>query len=147
MSLDDRPFWERKRLDEMSRDEWERLCDGCAKCCLVKLEFEDTGELELTMVACRLLDAETCRCTSYAERHLAVDDCVVLTPEKIAKIAWLPQTCAYRLLARGQPLPPWHPLITGDPESVHLAGMSVRGRTISEDVVNDDDFEDYLLEG
>lgn len=126
------PFWERKKLREMTRDEWESLCDGCGKCCLNKLEHEDTGEILYTDVACRLLDLDTCRCTSYADRHRFVQDCRKLTPLNVSTIAWLPTTCAYRLLAEGETLRWWHPLVSGDPKTVEEAGISVRGRIVSE---------------
>ncbi len=126
------PFWERVPLDRMSRDQWESLCDGCGKCCLMKLEDEDTGEVVPTNIACRLLDRDSCQCSNYRHRKAHVPDCVRLTPAKIETFAWLPTTCAYRLLAEGEALPDWHPLITGDPDSVHRAGVSVRGWTISE---------------
>lgn len=139
-------FWELplKRLD---REEWEALCDGCGKCCLNKIEYEDTGELAFTRVACRLLDGETCRCSSYENRHDFVPDCVVLTPKKLREIAWwLPSTCAYRLRAEGKPLYDWHYLISGDRESVHRAGASVRGWTISELLVTEDDWDEHIIE-
>ncbi len=126
------PFWKRKGLAEMTQGEWESLCDGCAKCCLHKLEDIDTGELAFTNVACRLLDVGRCRCGDYERRATLESDCVVLSPRNIAKLAWMPSTCAYRLLAEGKPLPHWHPLVSGDPDSVHRAGISVRGRCISE---------------
>lgn len=126
------PFWERKTLREMTRDEWESLCDGCGKCCLNKLEHEVTGEILYTDVACRLLDLDTCRCTSYADRHRFVSDCRKLTPLNVHTIAWLPTTCAYRLLAEGETLRWWHPLVSGDPKTVEKAGISVRGRIVSE---------------
>lgn len=125
-------FWETKTLREMSRAEWEQLCDGCGKCCIHKLEDEETGELLPTNVACRLLDRRSGRCTDYRNRRAYVPECVRLTPEKLDTLDWLPSTCAYLLLHRGQPLPDWHPLVTGDPESVHVAGQSVRGWTVSE---------------
>ncbi len=131
------PFWKRKSLDEMSPAEWESLCDGCAKCCLGKVDDPAGTGLVTTAVACRLLDIEACRCTSYGDRHRFVPDCVRLTPAKVRKLAWLPATCAYRLLAEGGDLPGWHPLISGEPESVHAAGQSVRGRAISERGVDD----------
>jgi uncharacterized cysteine cluster protein YcgN (CxxCxxCC family) len=126
-------FWETKPLERMSRAEWESLCDGCGKCCLHKLEVEDTGELVATNVACRLLDRRTGRCGDYRNRRAHVPDCVRLTPESVKRIDWLPSTCAYRLLADGRPLPEWHPLLTGDPGSVRRAGQSVSGWTVSED--------------
>jgi uncharacterized protein len=126
------PFWKRKRLDEMTRGEWESLCDGCGKCCLNKLEDERTGEILHTDVACRLLHPETCRCMNYENRKRYVPDCQILRPENIHRFSWLPSTCAYRLLYEGKDLEWWHPLISGDPESVHKAGISVRGRHHSE---------------
>jgi len=140
-----RPFWEIKALDEMSRAEWESLCDGCGKCCLHKVEDSDTGEVWYTRIACRLLDLESCRCTRYAERTRHVPDCVTLTPEKVAAFGWLPATCAYRLVAEGKPLHDWHPLISGDPESVHHAGISIRGRARPEQLLDDPDDPDELL--
>ncbi|MCP5424197.1 MAG: YcgN family cysteine cluster protein [Gammaproteobacteria bacterium] len=125
-------FWLSKSLAEMTPVEWESLCDGCGKCCLHKLEDADTGELFFTNVACRLLDLKSCRCRHYAQRTLCVPDCLQLTPESIAQITWLPDTCAYRLLAEGRELPEWHPLRTGDAHSVQRARKSVRGRAISE---------------
>lgn len=140
------PFWRTKTLAEMSPEEWESLCDGCAKCCLLKLEDEDTGEIVHTDVACRLLDLATCRCRHYARRQRYVPDCRILEPNRIGRIAWLPSTCAYRLLHEGKDLPAWHPLITGDPESVHRAGVSVRDRVLSEGEVDEDELEDRVVE-
>jgi uncharacterized cysteine cluster protein YcgN (CxxCxxCC family) len=125
-------FWEAP-LQSLDRDEWEALCDGCGKCCLHKLEDEETGALHPTNVACRLLDRSSCRCTNYRLRKVFVPDCVRLDLARMTKIDWLPSTCAYRLRSEGKPLPEWHYLISGDRESVHAAGMSVRGWTISED--------------
>jgi uncharacterized cysteine cluster protein YcgN (CxxCxxCC family) len=122
------PFWTRKSLEDMTVAEWESLCDGCARCCLVKLEDEDTGMTYPTDVGCTLLDGDGCRCRSYADRQEKVPDCVKLTPQAVRRIPWLPPTCAYRLLAEGRTLYWWHPLVSGDPESVHAAGVSVRGR-------------------
>jgi len=130
-------FWEEKRLSEMSRAEWESLCDGCGKCCVHKLEDEETGEIHATNVACRLLDRRTGLCKDYRHRQAYVPECVRLTPSRLRELDWLPGTCAYRLLGEGKPLPDWHPLITGDPETVHQAGQSVRGWTVSEDDVGD----------
>jgi uncharacterized cysteine cluster protein YcgN (CxxCxxCC family) len=126
-------FWEERPLDKLSRDEWESLCDGCGKCCLHKLEDEETGEVFPTNVACRLLDRRESRCKDYANRKTYVPDCVRLNPTKLHELDWLPSTCAYRLLANGQPLPDWHYLISGSRETVHEAGMSTRGWTVSED--------------
>lgn len=126
------PFWKRKTLAEMSAAEWESLCDGCGRCCLHKLRDDATGALSFTNVACRLLDTETCRCTDYAHRRRRVPDCVQLTPETVAEIDWLPPSCAYRRLAEGRDLPAWHPLITGEQESVQRAGASVSGRVVPE---------------
>jgi hypothetical protein len=140
-------FWERKPLNKLSRAEWEALCDGCGKCCLNKLEDEESGEVALTRVACRLLDDASCRCAQYEIRHQFVPDCIVLKPENLDSHAyWMPQTCAYRLLWQGRPLPDWHPLITGDPDSVHKAGVSVRGMTVSEFDTPEDDWEDHIIE-
>jgi uncharacterized protein len=125
---DDRPFWRRKALAEMSPAEWESLCDGCARCCLVKLEDEDTGEIAYTDVGCTLLDAKSCRCRDYPGRQARVPDCVRLTPDVVGALNWLPPTCAYRLVAEGRDLYWWHPLVSGDPRSVHLAGISVQDR-------------------
>ncbi|MCU0802181.1 MAG: YcgN family cysteine cluster protein, partial [Rhodobacteraceae bacterium] len=140
-------FWETVPLAKLTPQEWEALCDGCGKCCLNKLEFEDTGEVAFTRVACRLLDGETCQCSNYANRKQFVPECVVLTPKTLPKVAyWLPRTCAYRLLHEGKPLEDWHPLISGDPQSVHKAGMSVKGWTIPEFEVDEDDWEDHIID-
>ena len=139
-------FWELP-LDQLSAAEWEALCDGCGKCCLNKIEYEDTGEVDLTRVACRLLDNATCRCSSYPNRHDYVPDCIVLTPKKLREIAWwLPATCAYRLRAEGRPLFAWHYLISGDPETVHTAGITLRGQTVSEASITEDDWDQYIIE-
>jgi len=130
-------FWEERPLDRLTRPEWESLCDGCGKCCLHKLEDEETGEIFPTNVACRLLDRKGGGCRDYPNRRRFVPDCVRLTPAKLDRLDWLPETCAYRLVRDGQPLPAWHHLETGDPESVHAAGQSVRGWTVSEDEAGD----------
>lgn len=140
-------FWETISLQKMTGPEWEALCDGCGKCCLNKIEYEDTGEVEYTRVACRLLNGDTCQCGNYANRHHYVPECVRLNPKTLAKVAyWLPKTCAYRLLHNGNPIPEWHPLKTGDPESTHRSGNSVRGWTVSEAVVDEDDWDDFVIE-
>ena len=133
----DTPYWKRKRLEDMSKEEWEGLCDGCGQCCLHKLEDVDTGDIALTNVACRYLDLGSCRCGDYANRKVNVPDCVQLTPQNARELAWLPASCGYRLVARGQDLAWWHPLVSGDPGSVHEAGISVRGEAVSEDRVRD----------
>lgn len=121
------PFWRRKSLGEMSDAEWESLCDGCGRCCLVKLEDEDSGAVVYTDVGCTLLDAQSCRCSDYENRQARVPDCVRLTVEAVTTLSWLPKTCAYRLLGDGLDLHWWHPLVSGDPDTVHQAGISVRG--------------------
>jgi uncharacterized cysteine cluster protein YcgN (CxxCxxCC family) len=133
----EKPFWERKSLAEMTDGEWESLCDGCGLCCLVRFEDEETGEVIPTRVACRLFDADLCRCKDYPNRKQHVPDCIKLTPGNIEALKWMPPSCAYRRLHEGRSLPSWHPLLTGDPESVHRAGVSVRGQTISEAVLAD----------
>jgi len=125
-------YWKRKSLAEMTTEEWDGLCDGCALCCMHKVEDEETGEIFYADLACRLLDLDTCRCTDYANRAKKVAECFVLSVDKPEMYAWLPATCAYRRLANDQDLPDWHPLITGDPESVHEAGISVREKAVSE---------------
>jgi len=140
-------FWETKNLEEMSREEWESLCDGCARCCLLKLEDEDTGDLFYTSVVCRYLDRQQCNCTVYGERTILVPDCLELDKENVHHLNWMPHSCAYRLIAEGQPLADWHPLISGDPDSVHEAGISVRGFAISEDYVQSaEELENYIID-
>ena len=124
----DAPFWHSKPLEAMSAQEWESLCDGCGRCCLVKLEEEDTGAVHYTDVGCTLLDPDGCRCRDYPNRQATIPDCVRLTPEAVRPLGWLPSTCAYRLVAEGRDLYWWHPLVSGDPETVHAAGISVRDR-------------------
>ena len=131
------PFWKTTPLHALSEGQWESLCDGCARCCLLKAEDEDTGEVRYTEVACRLLDLDSCRCTDYRRRRQLVRDCVKLTPEKVATLDWLPATCAYRLVAEGRDLYWWHPLKSGDPGTVHDAGISVRDRVLPELDVGD----------
>jgi uncharacterized protein len=143
---DEQPFWKTKSLAEMTDWEWESLCDGCGRCCLVKLEDEDDGKIHFTDIGCRLLDGQTCRCSDYANRTARVHDCVRLTPQNLASLNWLPPTCAYRLLANGGDLYWWHPLVSGDPESVHAAGISVRARvSADEDAVPDAKLADHIV--
>jgi uncharacterized cysteine cluster protein YcgN (CxxCxxCC family) len=137
-------FWEDKPLEALDRAEWEQLCDGCGKCCIHKLEDEETGEFFATNVACKLLDRHSGRCSDYRHRRAYVPECVRLTPKLAATLDWLPETCAYKLRAEGKPLPDWHHLVSGDPDAVHRAGMSVRGWTISE--VDAGELEDHILE-
>jgi hypothetical protein len=140
-------FWERLPLNEMTPAEWEALCDGCGRCCAIKLEDAETGEVHYTDVACRLFDPETCRCGNYAHRAHLVPGCVVLTPGRLPRVAgWLPRTCAYRLLHEGKPLYDWHPLVSGDPESVHRAGISLRGRVVAEYEVFEDELENHIID-
>jgi uncharacterized cysteine cluster protein YcgN (CxxCxxCC family) len=140
-------YWRRKPLEQLSFEEWEALCDGCGRCCLLKLEDADDGSVVYTDVACRLFDDETCRCASYAHRAMLVPGCVRLTPESVRDtVRWMPTTCAYRLLAEGRDLPAWHPLISGDPETVHRAGISVRGMTAPEYEVAEEEYEDHVID-
>ena len=145
---DELPFWKRKALAEMTSAEWESLCDGCGKCCLVKLEDADNAAITyFTDVGCKLLDGQTCRCTDYKHRTAKVKDCVQLTPRNVKRLVWLPPSCAYRLVAEGRDLYWWHPLVSGDPETVHAAGASVRGRIgACEDDVPDDQLEDRIVQ-
>ena len=145
-AADERPFWERKALTEMTAVEWESLCDGCGRCCLLKLADEDGGNVVYTDVACRLLDLESCRCGDYPRRHRLVKDCVRLTPENLGQLGWMPSTCAYRLLYEGKALYWWHPLVSGDPATVRAAGIAVAGRVVSERKVSEEDLEDHIVE-
>ncbi len=138
-------FWQEKSLAEMSQQEWESLCDGCARCCLHKLEDEDSGEVHYTSVVCKYLDESTCRCTNYQDRGSLVPDCVCLTPDTVEAFKWLPTTCAYRLIAEGKELKWWHPLVSGRAESVAEAGISIRGKCVSEEHVHPDDLEENII--
>jgi len=138
------PFWQRKTLEEMTQAEWESLCDGCGQCCAIKLEFQP-GLFALTCVTCRLLDTETCRCTQYERRKQEVEGCLTMTPEVARSTSWLPYTCAYRRLAKGPDLPEWHPLVSGDPNAVHDAGVSMRGYALSELDVDEDDLDHFII--
>ena len=140
-------FWKTKTLEQMSDAEWESLCDGCARCCLEKLEDEDTGKIYFTHVSCKLLDAGLCACKDYAHRSEHVSDCVRLTPANVRALNWLPPSCGYRLVAEGRDLYWWHPLISGDPNTVHEAGVSVRGRVRgTENEIPDEDLEDHIVQ-
>jgi len=141
------PFWKTKALSEFTREEWESLCDGCARCCIVKFQDEDSGRIYHTNVVCEYLDIYHCRCMRYEERSVLVPTCVTLTPELAAELEWMPETCAYRLLAEEKSLPMWHPLVCGDPNAVHKAGVSVRGKVVSGKDVEDEDLPDYVVDG
>lgn len=138
-------FWERYPLAELNASEWEALCDGCGRCCLHKLEYEDTGEIDFTRIACRLLDLSTAQCSDYAGRQKKVPDCVQLTAANVSEIDWLPGTCAYRRMNEGRGLPHWHPLLTGNPESVIKANISVIGRVLPETAVHEDDYQEHVI--
>jgi len=129
-SKSDTPFWKTKNMAEMSRTEWESLCDSCGKCCCIRLEDEDTGQIYITDVACKLFNPQTCRCGDYANRSKLVDDCVTLTPVNVDQLHWMPQTCAYRLIAEGKDLPNYHHLVSGSHETIHEVGMSVQDATL-----------------
>jgi uncharacterized cysteine cluster protein YcgN (CxxCxxCC family) len=144
--MQEQPFWKRKTLSEMDRTEWELLCDGCARCCLYKLEDETLKQVRYTSVACRLLDTASCRCSSYWNRHALVPTCMVLTPSRVEQYYWLPPTCAYRLLHQGKDLPDWHHLVCGDRESVHESGHSVKGKVVSEDYIPSLELSEHVVE-
>lgn len=144
--LTQKPFWETKKLGDMSAEEWESLCDGCGRCCLLKLEDEDTGEIYLTRLACHMLDLGKCQCRDYENRHKIVQDCLTIDPEKVKTLSWLPSTCAYRRVSEGQGLAWWHPLVSGDPETVHQAGISVRGWARLETTARPTELECYIID-
>ena len=138
-------WWNQKRLAELSTDEWEALCDGCAKCCLHKLEDVDNGEVYYTKIRCRYLDESTCRCSDYPNRSVLVAHCIALRSADWETLDWLPNTCAYRLRSLELPLPQWHPLVSGNSESVHEAGVSIRGRAISDEYVHPDGYDEHIV--
>jgi uncharacterized cysteine cluster protein YcgN (CxxCxxCC family) len=139
------PFWRRKNLEELNAREWESLCDGCGQCCMLKIDDEDEKERHFTRLACKLLDLGSCRCSRYKTRHRYVPDCVRLDVEAVRKFDWLPETCGYRLMAEGRDLYWWHPLVSGDPETVHQAGVSVRGHAISETRVTEEEYLEHIV--
>lgn len=139
------PYWQRKSLDDMTKREWEQLCDGCGRCCMLKLEDEDTGDIYLTRLSCKLLDIGVCRCTDYKRRHQRVPDCLSLTPRMVGELSWLPETCAYRLIDEGQDLAWWHPLVSGSPNTVHEAGISVRDWAMPETAARAEELHKYLI--
>ena len=139
------PFWEEKSFEEMSIDEWESLCDGCGKCCLHKLEDDATDEVFYTRVACQYMNADDCRCSVYPRRAELVPNCITLTPQDVPVFHWLPSTCAYRLIAEGRPLNAWHPLISNDRTSVHAIGVSMAGKTVSEEHIHPSEHEEHII--
>ena len=141
------PFWETKTLAQMDQSQWESLCDGCGKCCLHKIEDEDSNEVFYTRIACTLLDVDSCRCRDYSNRIKKVPECLRLKPEDVSEFHWLPRTCAYRLISEGNKLESWHPLISGNTCSIHQAGISVREWAISESEVSEEEWFDHVLEG
>lgn len=138
-------WWQDKPLAELSPEQWEALCDGCAKCCLHKLEDEDDGQVFYTRVRCRYLDEKSCRCSDYSNRSVLVPNCIQLAPDSVHDLDWLPSTCAYRLRARGEQLADWHPLVSGSADSVHRAGISIRGRSLSDEFVHPDGFDEHIV--
>lgn len=142
----EQPFWLHKTLNEMTTEQWESLCDGCGLCCMVRLEDEDTGEIALTSLCCSYLDRLSCKCTDYSNRSRNVPACLTLTPAMVSTLSWLPKTCAYRLIDEGKPLYSWHPLISGNAESVHHSKISKRDILLSEKDIPEEDFEDYIIE-
>ena len=138
-------FWETKSLAEMTHEEWEALCDGCGRCCMVKLRDEGTGEVHHTAVVCRFLDHDSCRCTRYPERHEVEPNCVHVDADNVLSLGFMPSSCAYRRVAEGRGLAWWHPLVSGDPGTVHAAGVSVAGKVLSEDGVHPDDLEHHVV--
>lgn len=144
--MSDHPFWKTKPLSQLTHQEWESLCDGCGKCCVLKLEDVDSGTVFYTDVACKMLDCQTGKCRDYENRKQHVPDCILLTPQSIEQLAWMPQTCAYRLVHEGHDLPHWHPLISGDHETVRQAGQCVAGRVFPEGSVEDKDMADHITD-
>ena len=145
IAMKEAPFWKTKKLNELSASEWEALCDGCGLCCLQKLEDEESGDIAVTAITCRYLDLSSCRCEDYANRSTMVPDCIPLTPQRVSEFYWLPETCAYRLIAGGQQLPEWHHLVCGDRNAVQQAGVGVSNFCVSEEYVHPQGWQDYIL--
>jgi len=146
MNKNTQPFWQQKSLFDLSHDEWESLCDGCGRCCLIKLEDEESGGMYYTSIACRLLDHDRCRCKNYPKRLQLVNECAQISPHKPDQFEWLPNSCAYRRLAEGKELLPWHPLISGSADTVHQAGISIRGWAVSEEFVEEDFYQEFIID-
>ena len=144
--MKEQPFWKTKQLNDMSISEWESLCDGCGKCCVLKLEDIDTGHIHYTDVGCKLLDCESCKCLNYTERKKLVPDCIVLTAEGLDALHWMPKSCAYRLINEGHNLPDWHPLVTSIANSTQLSGNSVSGQVVTESSVDETDMPNHIRE-
>jgi uncharacterized cysteine cluster protein YcgN (CxxCxxCC family) len=138
-------WWDTLALEQLTTEQWESLCDGCARCCLHKLQDEEDGQIYYTSVRCRYLVEASCRCSDYLNRTRLMPNCMQLSPGTMASLDWLPPTCAYRLRSEGKPLPSWHPLVSRDPESVHRAGISIRGRSISDEYVHPDGYDEYIV--
>lgn len=139
------PFWKTKNMAEMSRNEWESLCDGCGKCCCIRLEDDDTGQIYITDVACKLFDPNRCQCTDYKNRSVLVPDCVTLSPVNVGQLHWMPKTCAYRLISEGKNLPEYHHLVSGSRETIHEMGMSVQNAVTSEAIIEDDEIHTRIV--
>ena len=139
-------FWESVKLEDMTPTQWEAICDGCAKCCLLKLEDEDSGDIAYTRLHCKLLDSKTCQCSNYKARKQHIPDCVLLTPKTVTELKWMPTTCAYKVLHEGGQLPDWHHLVCGDRMRIHREGHSIMGRTVSEETVLEENQIDWIID-
>ncbi|MFI0398339.1 MAG: YcgN family cysteine cluster protein [Thiolinea sp.] len=145
-AINNQPWWKQKELTEFSNDEWESLCDHCAKCCLNKMEDEDDGTVYYTDIACNLLDGKTCRCSNYQERQILMPDCVRLTPQNLEGLYWMPPSCAYRLVYEGKDLPSWHHLVSGSKETIHAEGESIIGKFVFSKDIDEDEWEDRIVD-
>lgn len=143
--MTDAPFWKTKNMAEMSREEWESLCDGCGKCCCIRLEDEDTGQIYITDVACKLFDPNRCQCSDYSNRSVRVPDCVTLSADNVSQLHWMPQTCAYRLISEGKDLPDYHHLVSGSRDTIHDVGMSVQDAVTSEELVDEEQIPSRIV--